>query len=97
MVESELFGHEKGAFTGASERRGGLFQAANGGTLFIDEIGELQIGLQSKLLRAIEYKKIMPVGSTKETEVDARLIAATNKDLAELTKRDSSGKTCITG
>ncbi len=87
LVESELFGHEKGAFTGASERRGGLFQAANGGTLFIDEIGELQLGLQSKLLRAIEYKKIMPVGSTKETEVDVRLIAATNKDLGELTKQ----------
>ena len=87
LVESELFGHEKGAFTGASERRGGLFQAANGGTLFVDEIGELQLGLQSKLLRAIEYKKIMPVGSTKETEVDVRLIAATNKDLAELTSK----------
>ena len=76
----------KGAFTGASDRRGGLFQAAHAGTLFIDEIGELQLGLQSKLLRAIEYKKIMPVGSTKETEVDVRLIAATNKDLGELTK-----------
>ncbi len=87
LVESELFGHEKGAFTGASERRGGLFQAANGGTLFVDEIGELQLGLQSKLLRAIEYKRIMPVGSTKETDVDVRLIAATNKDLAELTSQ----------
>jgi DNA-binding NtrC family response regulator len=87
LIESELFGHEKGAFTGASERRGGLFQAANGGTLFIDEIGELQLGLQSKLLRAIEYKKIMPVGNAKETDVDVRLIAASNKDLAELTKK----------
>lgn len=87
LVESELFGHEKGAFTGATDRRGGLFQAAHAGTLFIDEIGELQLGLQSKLLRAIEYKKIMPVGSTRETEVDVRLVAATNKDLAELTKQ----------
>lgn len=87
LIESELFGHEKGAFTGASDRRGGLFQAAHGGTLFIDEIGELQLGLQSKLLRAIEYKKVMSVGSTKETEVDVRLIAASNKDLAELTKK----------
>ena len=87
LIESELFGHEKGAFTGASERRGGLFQAADGGTLFIDEIGELQLGLQSKLLRAIEYKKIMPVGSTKETEVEVRLIAATHKNLAELTQK----------
>jgi DNA-binding NtrC family response regulator len=86
LIESELFGHEKGAFTGASDRRGGLFQCADGGTLFIDEIGDLQLALQSKLLRAIEYKKIMPVGSTKEADVDARLIAATNKDLAELTK-----------
>lgn len=87
LIESELFGHEKGAFTGASERRGGLFQCADGGTLFIDEIGDLQLGLQSKLLRAIEYKKVMPVGSRKEADVDVRLIAATNKDLAELTKQ----------
>lgn len=87
LIESELFGHEKGAFTGASERRSGLFQCADGGTLFIDEIGDLQLGLQSKLLRAIEYKKIMPVGSRKEADVDVRLIAATNKDLAELTQQ----------
>jgi DNA-binding NtrC family response regulator len=87
LIESELFGHEKGAFTGAFDRRGGLFQAACGGTLFIDEIAELQLGLQSKLLRAIEYKKIMPVGSTKEIEVDVRLVAASNKDLGELTKK----------
>jgi transcriptional regulator with PAS, ATPase and Fis domain len=87
LIESELFGHEKGAFTGASERRAGLFQAAQGGTLFVDEIGELQLGLQSKLLRAIEYRRIMPVGSTRETEVDVRLIAATNRDLAELTRK----------
>lgn len=87
LIESELFGHEKGAFTGASERRSGLFQCADGGTLFIDEIGDLQLGLQSKLLRAIEFKKVMPVGSRKEADVDVRLIAATNKDLAELTQQ----------
>jgi DNA-binding NtrC family response regulator len=81
LIESELFGHEKGAFTGASERRKGLFQAAAGGTLFIDEIGELSLGLQSKLLRAIESKRIMPVGSTGEIPVDVRLLAATNRDL----------------
>jgi len=81
LIESELFGHEKGAFTGASARREGLFEAARGGTLFIDEIGEMQIGLQSKLLRAIENKKIMRVGSTHEVDVDIRLIAATNRDL----------------
>lgn len=81
LIESELFGHEKGAFTGASAKRDGLFQAARGGTLFVDEIGEMQIGLQSKLLRAIETKKIMPVGSTREIDVDVRLVAATNRDL----------------
>jgi DNA-binding NtrC family response regulator len=83
LIESELFGYEKGAFTGATSRREGLFQAARGGTLFIDEIGELQSGLQSKLLRAIENKKILPVGSTREIDVDIRLVAATNRDLKE--------------
>lgn len=83
LIESELFGHEKGAFTGAVSRREGLFQAAAGGTLFVDEIGELQLGLQSKLLRAIEDKKILPVGSTREVEGDVRLVAATNRDLQQ--------------
>jgi DNA-binding NtrC family response regulator len=83
LIESELFGHERGAFTGAVSRRDGLFQAAAGGTLFVDEIGELQLGLQSKLLRAIEDKKILPVGSTREAEVDVRLVAATNRDLQQ--------------
>jgi transcriptional regulator with PAS, ATPase and Fis domain len=83
LIESELFGHEKGAFTGATARREGLFQAAKGGTLFIDEIGEMQMGLQSKLLRAIETKRVMPVGSTRELDVDVRLIAATNRDLQQ--------------
>lgn len=82
LVESELFGHEKGAFTGASDRKLGFFEAANSGTLFIDEIGELDLGLQAKLLRAIENRTIMRVGSTRETEVDVRLVAATNRDLA---------------
>jgi DNA-binding NtrC family response regulator len=81
LIESELFGHEKGAFTGAAARREGLFQAACGGTLFVDEIGELQLGLQSKLLRAIESKKVMPIGSTREVDVDVRLVAATHQDL----------------
>jgi transcriptional regulator with PAS, ATPase and Fis domain len=83
LIESELFGYERGAFTGATARREGLFQAAHGGTLFIDEIGELQLGLQSKLLRAIENKKILSVGSTREVDVDIRLVAATNRDLKE--------------
>jgi DNA-binding NtrC family response regulator len=87
LVESELFGHEKGAFTGATERRTGLFQAAHGGTLFIDEIGEMKSGLQSKLLRAIENRRFMPVGSTKEVEVDVRVVAATNRNLCEDVKQ----------
>jgi DNA-binding NtrC family response regulator len=83
LVESELFGHEKGAFTGATERRQGLFQAAQGGTLFIDEIGDMDLGVQSKLLRAIETRRVMAVGSTKEVEVDVRVVAATNRNLCE--------------
>jgi two-component system response regulator HydG len=86
LIESELFGHEKGAFTGATDRRKGLFQTAEEGTLFIDEIGELSLGLQSKLLRAIENKKVMPVGAAKEMPVDVRLIAATNRNLDESVK-----------
>ena len=81
LIESELFGHEKGAFTGATDKRKGVFQCAEGGTLFIDEIGEMPLGLQSKLLRAIENKKVMPVGSGHETSVDVRLVTATNRDL----------------
>jgi len=83
LIESELFGHEKGAFTGANSRRSGVFEAANEGTLFIDEIAEMDIGLQSKVLRAIETHRIMPVGSSKEVEVDVRLVAATNRKLLE--------------
>ena len=86
LIESELFGHEKGAFTGASDRRTGLFRAADGGTLFIDEVSEMGLGLQSKLLRAIESKRIMPVGSTSEVEIDVRLVAATNRNLADMVK-----------
>ncbi len=81
LVESELFGHKKGAFTGATADRKGLFQTAEGGTLFIDEIGELNLGLQAKLLRALENRTIMPIGSTSEIDVDVRLVAATNRDL----------------
>lgn len=87
LVESELFGHHKGAFTGATENRKGVFEAAQEGTLFIDEIGEMPLGLQSKLLRAIENKTIMPVGSTRELPVDVRLVAATNRDLEQIVKQ----------
>lgn len=83
IAESELFGHERGAFTGAVESRKGLFKAAENGTIFLDEIGEASPNLQVKLLRVIETKKVLPVGATKEIPVDVRIIAATNKNLEE--------------
>jgi DNA-binding NtrC family response regulator len=81
LFESELFGFRKGAFTGAAETRRGLFQMANGGTLLLDEIGEMPLALQSKLLRAIEEKRVTPIGSDRVLEIDVRFIATTNKDL----------------
>jgi DNA-binding NtrC family response regulator len=83
LVESELFGHEKGSFTGASARKDGLFEVADGGTLFIDEIGELPLGLQPKLLRVLEDGSLRRVGSHQERRVDVRIIAATNRDLEQ--------------
>jgi transcriptional regulator with GAF, ATPase, and Fis domain len=83
LIESELFGHEKGAFTGANQRKAGLFEAANGGTLLIDEIGELPLGLQTKLLRALESGTIRRIGGTEYLNVDVRVIAATNRDLRQ--------------
>ena len=84
LVESLLFGHEKGAFTGATDRHPGKFQEANGGTLFLDEIGELRLDMQVKLLRALQEGEIDPVGSRKPVKVDIRLISATNRDLHKL-------------
>ena len=81
LIESELFGHVKGAFTGAKESRNGLFYYAHGGTLFLDEIGELPLALQSKLLRVLEERKIRPLGTEHEVPVDVRVVAATNRDL----------------
>lgn len=81
LVESELFGHEKGAFTGAVEKRTGKFEAANGGTIFLDEIGELPLESQVKLLRVLQEKQFEPIGSSKTIKVDARIVAATNRNL----------------
>jgi DNA-binding NtrC family response regulator len=81
LLESELFGHEKGAFTGATKRRIGYFESAAGGTLFLDEIGELPMSTQAKLLRTLETRKIVRIGSTEEVDVDVRIVAATNRDL----------------
>ncbi len=89
LLESELFGHEKGSFTGAIGEKKGLFEVADGGTLFLDEIGELDISLQAKLLRALQEKQIRRVGGTKEIDVDVRVVAATNRDLLKMTQEGS--------
>jgi DNA-binding NtrC family response regulator len=83
LVESELFGHKRGAFTDAHADRSGAFEAAHGGTLFLDEVGELPIDLQPKLLRAVESRSIQRIGETARRDIDVRLIAATNRDLAQ--------------
>lgn len=87
LIEDELFGHEKGAFTGAISMREGIFEAANNSTIFLDEIGELPNEIQIKLLRALEYKKIKRIGSSYEIEVDVRIVAATNRTVEELRER----------
>lgn len=87
LLESELFGHEKGAFTGASERRIGRFESANKGTLFLDEIGEIDAATQIKLLRFLETKSIERLGSLKTIEIDTRLVCATNKNLLDMTQK----------
>jgi len=87
LVESELFGHLRGAFSGSDQARKGLFREADGGTLVLDEIGELQPGIQAKLLRVLEDKRVRPVGADRDLEVDVRVVGSTNRDL-ELAARD---------
>jgi transcriptional regulator with GAF, ATPase, and Fis domain len=89
LIESELFGHEKGAFTGADRARTGAFEEASGGTLFLDEIGELPLELQAKLLRALESGEIKRVGSSKPIHVDVRIVAATHRDLLSMARKAS--------
>ncbi|MCI0338869.1 MAG: sigma-54 dependent transcriptional regulator [Acidobacteria bacterium] len=86
LLESELFGHEKGSFTGAVSEKKGLFEIADKGTLFLDEIGEVNISMQAKLLRALQEKEVMRVGGTKPIKVDVRVLAATNRDLEAMVK-----------
>jgi two-component system response regulator FlrC len=81
LIEAELFGHERGAFTGATQRRAGRFEAASGGTLLLDEVTEIPLGLQAKLLRALQEREIERVGSSYPVKVDVRVIATTNRDL----------------
>jgi len=88
LLESELFGHEKGAFTSAHKQKKGLFEIADGGTVFLDEIGEVSLGIQVKLLSIIEYKMFRRVGGTNDINVDIRIIAATNKNLQDSIKKN---------
>ncbi|MCX5757963.1 MAG: sigma-54 factor interaction domain-containing protein, partial [Candidatus Hydrogenedentes bacterium] len=89
LLESELFGHKKGAFTGAVEDKEGLFVVASGGTLLLDEIGEMPLALQVKLLRVLDNNRVMPVGGVSEIRVDVRILSATNRDLENMVQANS--------
>ena len=87
MLEAILFGHEKGSFTGASQANKGIFRAADGGTLLLDEISEMPLSLQSKLLRVLQERKVTPIGGSKDVEVDVRVVATTNRDMVSEIKK----------
>ncbi len=89
LVESELFGYTRGAFTGAMQAKQGLMESANGGSLFLDEIGEMSLEMQAKLLRALQQKEVKPVGSTERRAINVRIVAATNRDLEQAIKNGS--------
>lgn len=89
LLESELFGHEKGAFTGATERRLGKFEQANGGTIFLDEIGEMTAATQAKLIRVIQEREFTRIGGSETIRVDVRIVSATNRNLEEAVKQNS--------
>ena len=89
LLESELFGYVKGAFTGANQNKRGLFEVADGGTIFLDEISEMSVSMQVKLLRVLQERTIRPIGGTQEAAIDVRVIAATNKDLSEMVRANT--------
>ena len=97
LLESELFGHERGAFTGAQYRKKGKFEVADGGTVFLDEIGDISLKTQTDLLRVLQEKQIVRVGGNQPIKVDFRCVAATNKQLEAWSKAGRSVPTCTTG
>ena len=96
LIESELFGHEKGAFTGATAMKRGKFEQADGGTIFLDEIGDMSLATQAKVLRVLQEQEFQRVGGAKTIRVDVRVIAASNKNLKDEIKKGVSGKTSST-